>query len=481
MDSTSGRSSRSYDALWLSLALMPLVGLAFMLPIPAQDYWWYLRLGQDILKNGAVPLVDTISYSRAGQPILYQAWLAALIFWKVYQLGGITLTLLLRGVLIGLTYGVIWGIARRESGPRLATLLVILAGLAGSNNWVMRPQLFAYPLFALSLLALRRWQSGKKHLVWILPVSALLWVNVHGSFVLLFLLAGAALVFGKGDRRALLFALAAMLLASLANPHGLRVWTYPFTMLSSPSDYRFSVEWLAPSNAGWQMNLFFGWLLAFAPLAALSPRKLSLLEWVWFLGFGWLALSGIRYVIWFLFLMCVQSAPLLSDWTRKLLDRPVESIHPVRNIAIACLLLLMPLGFLPGVREKLKVESAPVYELSTTPIGAVDWLLEHPDLPGPVFSDYAFGSYLAFALPSRPTWIDTRMFNFPPGQWEEYTRISAGEPEWGTDFDREGVNLLLLSTAAQPELIRAVRESPAWCEQYRDPYAVIFARCASLP
>ena len=28
------------------------------------------------------------------------------------------------------------------------------------------------------------------------------------------------------------------------------------------------------------MNIFFAWLLAFAPLAAYSPRKLSLLEWI---------------------------------------------------------------------------------------------------------------------------------------------------------------------------------------------------------
>jgi len=481
MGSAEGRSSRSYDLLWLSLALLPLVGLAFMLPIPAQDYWWYLRLGRDILKDGAVPLVDTISYSRLGQPILYQAWLAALIFWKTYQLGGATLMLLLRGVLIGLTYGIVWWIARRESGPRVAALLVILLGLASSSNWVIRPQLFAYPLFAVSLLALYRWQGGENRLLWVLPFSALLWANLHGSFGLLYALAGAALVFGKGNRRLMLAVLASMLLASLVNPHGLRVWVYLITMFNSPSNYRFSTEWLVTSNLGWQMNIFFGWLLVFAPLAAFSPRKLSLLDWAWFLGFGWLALSGVRFVIWFHVLMAVQTAALLSDWARKGLDRPVETVHPARNIAIACLLLLMPLGFLPGLRAGLKIQESPIYELSTTPIAAVEWLSAHPELPGPVFNDYAFGSYLAYALPSRLTWIDTRMYNFPPGQWEEYTRLSAGFSGWQEVFDREGINLLLLSAAAQPELIRSVEASPLWCEEYRDPYAVIFIRCASMP
>ena len=30
--------ARSYDLLWLSLALLPLVGLSFLMEIPAQDY-----------------------------------------------------------------------------------------------------------------------------------------------------------------------------------------------------------------------------------------------------------------------------------------------------------------------------------------------------------------------------------------------------------------------------------------------------------
>ncbi|HNC09194.1 MAG TPA: hypothetical protein PLX14_10845, partial [Anaerolineales bacterium] len=51
---------RSYDLLWLSIALLPLIGLSFMLSVPAQDYWWYLRLGKDILEQGAIPLVDTM-------------------------------------------------------------------------------------------------------------------------------------------------------------------------------------------------------------------------------------------------------------------------------------------------------------------------------------------------------------------------------------------------------------------------------------
>src|SRR5215212_8747287 len=274
-------ASRSYDLLWLVLALLPLVMLSFLFAIHPQDYWWLLQVGKETLLHGAVPTRETMSWSQAGQPILYEPWLAGVIFSLAYDLGGASLTFLLRGVLIGLTYGLIWFMVRRDSGPRLATILILLMGLASSNNWQMRAQLFAYPLFVLCLYVLIQWQSGKDKTLWVLPVSAILWANLHGSFILPFLLAGAAFVFGNGNRRSLFIALALMFAGSLVNPQGIHLWGHVAYMLTTPSNQAYSVEWRPPLNAGWQMNIFFAWTLIFAPLAATSSRKLSTMEWVW--------------------------------------------------------------------------------------------------------------------------------------------------------------------------------------------------------
>ncbi|MBI3168440.1 MAG: hypothetical protein HYZ22_08185 [Chloroflexi bacterium] len=492
----NSREHRTYDLLWLSIALLPLIGLSFMLAVPAQDYWWYLRLGKDILEQGATPLVDTMGYSRAGEPIFYQQWLSGIIFYLVYQTGGVTLTFLLRAVLIGITYGSIWSLMRSHVGARTATILLIILGLATSNNWMIRPQLFAYPLFLLCLFAIYEWQKGNNRLLFLLPLSTLLWANLHGSFVLPFLLAGAALVFGAeklelntkdflgalrglgGSKKnqAMFFTILAMLVASLLNPHGLGVWQYLVFILNNPSDYLFSVEWRPPTNEGWQMNIFFVWMLVFPIAAAFSKQKLTWLEWVLFLGFGWLALSGVRYVIWFMFLLAIFTAKLVSEWSNAFVDKPIEKINPRTNMALAAMLFLVPLILLPGIRDSWWDGAPDLYELATTPIEAVEFLETHEDLPGPMWNDYSFGSYLEFMLPSRPTWMDTRMYSFPQAQWEEYVRVTNADG-WQEMFDREGINLLLLSQAAQPALIEAVSSSPLWCEEYRDEYAVIYSRC----
>ncbi len=474
------RPIRSYDLIWLSLTVLILVTLSFLFAIRPQDYWWCLRVGRDILSTGAVPVTETLSWSQAGQPILYEPWLACVIFERVHVLGGASGTFLLRGLLIGLTYGLIWVMTRRSLGPQLATVLVLIMGLASSNNWEMRAQLFAYPLFVLCVYSLLNWQSGSNKMLWILPVTAVLWANLHGSFILCLVLAGSAFVFGKGDRRSLLITLILMLMGTLITPHGIALWGHLQFMLTVPSNQEYSLEWRAPVNEGWQMNVFFAWVLSFAPLTAFSSRKISLMEWVWFLGFGWLAFSGIRYVIWFLFILVVLTARLLAGILPDKQRLPERARFPAFNAALASLFVLLSIVYLPGIRERWWAQAPAVYASDITPVKAVEWLDQHPQLPGPLWNDYAFGSYLAYALPSRPVWVDSRFFPFTGGQMDEYLQMSRGSLIWKSMFEREGINLLILSTANQPLLIELVGSSGSWCEQYRDEVAVIFSRCEPI-
>src|SRR5512132_2412925 len=137
-------SSRSYDLLWLSLALLFLLPVAFSLSITPHDYWFYVRVGKDILQTGTVPTVDTFSYTYPGRPIFYQPWLSAVVFWLAHSLGGATLTFLIRGICIALAYALIWVLMREiGTGTKIATLLTILLGFSSSMNWSMRPQMFA--------------------------------------------------------------------------------------------------------------------------------------------------------------------------------------------------------------------------------------------------------------------------------------------------------------------------------------------------
>ncbi len=464
------------DFLWLGIVLLFALGIAFLLPVTPQDYWWYLRVGRDTLASGAVPRIDALSYSQAGTPVDYLAWGAAVIFWLVYRLGGLPLTVLLRGVLVATAYALVWVTARRLGAGRLGASLVLLAAvLTSSNNWSVRPQLFAYPLFALALWILYRWNAGEDRPVWGLALIGLAWVNLHGSFVILVLLVGAALVFGRGHRRALGLAFAGLLAATLVNPRFIGSWTYVFASVTNASSQQFSAEWRPPVNAGWQMNIFFLWLLAFPLLAALSPRKLARLEWAWFLGFGFLALWGLRYVVWFVLILAVLTPLLLADWERKWIGAGRAGV-PALNLGLGLIFVLVPLVFLPGLRDLWWPQAPPVTE--ATPVAATDWLAARPELPGPLWSEIGFSSYLEFALPSRPVWIDTRFEVFPVDQWQGYREASNAAWDWSARLDASGAHLLMVSVATQPELVKALDASGGWCRLYTDDVAIIYQRGA---
>jgi hypothetical protein len=469
--------TNSYQWLWLSLALMVILFIAFLLPLVPNDYWWYVRLGNDILRTGSVPTVDTYSFTRFGQPVVYQSWLSAFLFGLVYEGGGIPLTFLLRAVLLVVTYTLLWKAAINVgAGSKLATVLVLLSALAGSNNWSHRPQLFVYGLFVWTLLLLWNWHQGKDKGIWWLVLVSLLWANLHGSFVLLFVLALGMLLFGEGNRKKLLIVLIFAGAVTLINPRRLTLWTSVLETFLAQGSRNMSVEWAPPVNTGWQMGIFFLWLLVFAPLAALSPRRLPAFGWVWYLSFGWLALSGMRYVVWFLFILVPLTAFLLKDWSERWLDRPVALGRPVMNVTLGLFFLLLPLVAMPGVR-KVWWKDAPPALSSGTPVGAIEWLSQHETLPGEMWSDIHLASYQIYALPSRLVWIDTRIqVVYPPALFDEYLAIATASPNWQELLEKYDINLLLLSPVSQSRLIVTLNSKPEWCKLYEDGVALVYAR-----
>ena len=311
-----------------------------------------------------------------------------------------------------------------------------------------------------------------------MPVCVLLWSNMHGSFILPFVLAGSALAFGDGDKKRLSFTLVIMLAATIINPRGVGVWGYLNFMLNSPSDQLFSPEWRPPSNVGWQMNMFFAWVIVIAPLAALSSRKLSHMEWVWFIGFAWLAFSGLRYIIWFLEIAALLTASLLSSWNKQK-EEFQKGIPPV-NIGMGIFILSLSLIFLPGIRDRFVGDAIPAYVRVTYPKAATEWLKYHPALCDNLWADYTFGGYLSFNLPSCHPWMDSRFNAFPPEQWAEYAAVSAGDG-WQEMFDREEFNSIMVSKVLQPKLLEQmsldVSLYDTWCKAYQDEYVLIFSRC----
>jgi len=475
----------SHHFLWLGLLLFVVFSIAFLLPILPNDFWWYLRLGGDILMNGEIPSVDTYTSTIYGTPQVYPMWLSAIFFFWIHEFGGLPLIGLIRGIMIGAFFVVLWLTCARQGLPGwLIFILSFLNILAGANNWAVRPQMFVYPLFGITLwvvdgvlhrldqckesyrFRLSRWEMA------LIPISAL-WANLHGSVIILFFLLVPMLFENRLWKKYLLI-IGVCFLATLINPRGILLWSDTFSLLNSGGN-EFSREWAPPTNSHWQMYIFFAWLLAMIPLVGLSRTRYHVPQWFWLLGFGWMALSGTRYVIWFLAILLVLSAKAFGQW--KIIPfNPTEIRKDRFQLAMFFVLLILPLVFLPGIRQ-VWWDQAPPSLSADTPVEAVDWLKKHPEIPRPLFNNYVFGSYLEYAIPDLPVWIDTRFYPFPKEIWQDYLSISNAEPEWEQKLESYGIASLILDPNAQTMLVEELNRKGGWCKEYQDLTAVIYIKC----
>jgi len=106
------------NPVWVLATLGGIFAFVSTNPIHPEDFWGHMVVGHVVVETGAVPTTDLFSFTAAGQPYIYQSWLAGLIFFATYCVGGPELVVFVQAVIITLAYGLIlalcWQLARRH-------------------------------------------------------------------------------------------------------------------------------------------------------------------------------------------------------------------------------------------------------------------------------------------------------------------------------------------------------------------------------
>jgi len=216
--------------LWVFLALALPVLATLIGEVATVDLTYHLRAGREIFATGAIPNVDTWTFTATGLPWVDQQWGAQILLAGVFQLGGWTGLVLLRAVLVAIISGCLYLICRgRGLGVRPSVVLTLIAFGVAAPALGLRAQTFGMAFFAILLLLVadRRVHPGR---LWAIPLLVLVWANVHGSFFLAPLVLGLAWLEDLHDRvehphRVLLLAIVSALAACIT-PFGPAVWVY---------------------------------------------------------------------------------------------------------------------------------------------------------------------------------------------------------------------------------------------------------------
>lgn len=470
--------------LWAGTLFLLLFAALVIQPLQPADFWWHLQVGEVVLDEGRIPRTDLFTYTVPGRPYIYQGWLAGVFFALLYRLGGTALVVVVNALLLTLSYGLLWWICRQESGhAHLATACTFAAAVVSLGNWTVRPQTLSTLLFALFLSILVRFRRGRPTPLWLLPPLIALWANLHGAFVLGLFLLGATLVGEVGktllpgrpfptlparSRRALLGTTLTAAAAPLLNPVGWRIFSYLVTIQSNPIIRRYMAEWKPPRPDDAVGGIFYLSLLLLFLLLLYRQHRPDPVEALWLSGTAWLALGGVRSILWYSLTMGLLAAQGLAG-----LSLPPSTTHKrwQGRLNLFFLLLLGGLALLATPWAKGLLPLPPDLQgtiAQHTPVGATDFLVEE-GIVGPTFHRMEYGGYLFWRFyPQRVVFIDARIELFPPDLWDDYTTISAGGPGTAALLEHYGVEVLLLDTRFQAGLLEWAQTSGRWRLRYQN-------------
>jgi hypothetical protein len=441
------------------------IGLAAALSPMASDTWWQLRAGADMWASHHVLLIDTYSHTAYGTFWPNHEWLAQVIFYGLYRLGGLPLLSLFSAALIVGAWTIVWRLAH---GPVMQRLLVLLPSLIpASEHWAPRPHAFSLLFLPLAVMLVTR-----RRYVWLVPLFWL-WANCHGGVLLGLVIVAAALAAAVFHRPTELTKIGAVFAACLAavtmTPLGVSFWIEIPKSLARIRQYPLD-EWLAPRLSEpplapfWVIAVVFCGLLLmrWRRLAEPSNRQLAILALPALIMLP-LALSAVRNVGPFL-MLAGPAVTALMPAARALTDRPRQN-RPLLNLALMTSAVVAA-AFVIGYAYRLEIPHLQWTPLPKASLAALD------GCPDNLYNRYDEGGYLIWFQPDRRVFLDGRQDPFHPALVLDQIRVETSG-DYASTFSAHGIRCAYLPVTS-PVVSRL--SASGWSTRFRDADWIVLAQ-----
>jgi hypothetical protein len=422
---TTGVFTHTFNRIFtrhaMQMALLVLMALMFSKDLrqPREqlsdpDIWWHLADARLLFETHHFIHIEPYSFTVAGERWTNPEWLAEVPFWLGYRSIGLSGIYLV--ALIGLCANVLfiyWRSYWKTLNARAAFWAAIPGIAMMTVNAGPRTIAIAYLAMSAEMAILEAAERGKKYLLWFLPPLFLVWINLHGSWVIgfgllaLYFLCGVFQLkkgafeqeaFSGKDRKRLLLVVLASLGALLANPYGWRLIWNPFDMmLSQKLNIAVVQEWQPLKIDGFAGGAAFAAIAIMIVANCIRERKWKVYELA-FLFFAWFAAFDHAR---FAYLASVVAIPWLAeDMARSFLGKPNEKTIPALN-AVFVIGVVCAVVFVFPANASLQGGLAAQYPLQSIASIQPSWR---------TFHDETLGGIMDFN--SKPTFLDTRVDTF---------------------------------------------------------------------
>jgi hypothetical protein len=502
---------------WLRLVMpsvanvifLALLGVLVLTPLSVRllgdaGIGWHIRTGQQILAVHGVPRVDSFSFTMAGKPWFAWEWLYDVVVGLLEGKLGLNGVVWFTSVVIALVFaGMFRLLILRGTNLLVALMLTLLATSASMIHFLARPHVVSW-LFTLvwfwildsSERDCLRGQSRSRWL-WALPFLMVVWVSVHGGFLVAFVLLAIYLL-GAGwtwfrtnenrleellqkvsaAKRARNLAWVGLLsvAASLVNPYGWNLYAHIYSYLSNRFLMDHIEEFQSPNFHGLAQKCFLILILIAVSVVAIRGRDLRMSNGLTVLFAIYSGLYASRNIPVSSILLVMVVGPMLpsrfaggfSQRMTAMETRLRGHLWPI--VAIVATLLIVGNGGGAGSRQWMAAHFSP----QRMPVEAVNYL-EKNHLEGPVLSPDYWGGYLVYRLyPRTLVVVDDRHDLYGEQFFRSYLNMMQVQRGWENVLDTYKPPCVVLPRDAP--LATVLSGTQGWKTSYADEVAVIFVR-----
>jgi hypothetical protein len=474
---------------------------------------WHIRNGQQMLLTHAITRSDSFSSTMMSKPWYAWEWLYDIVFAVIHHALGLNGVVFYSAAIIAATFVLTLHLGLRRGGSVPITLLLVVLALAGSAvHFLARPHVVSWLLtvvwFELLDSAGGPSASAQRRLFW-LPVVMLLWVNVHGGFVLGLVLLAVYFAGGvidycrQRERREEIAAWlkrlgkATLLVgaASFVNPYTYHLHLHVYGYLTDRFLMDRISEFLSPDFHGAAQQCFAVMVLIAIVAVASAQKKPSSTHLLILLIAVYSGFYATRSLPTSSLLITLIIAPVISEsvaglggnagaagwlrglasWTTSFGERMgtlEKSFHGHLWLVLVFVLGLWACAHQGRIGSTQFVNA--YFDDKRFPVEAAEAIAER-GIHGPIFSLDYWGGYLIYRLyPETKVVVDDRHDLYGDQFFKDYLQVVLVQPGWDEGLDTRHVDWVLMP--AESPLANILRLKAGWESVYADKTAALFRR-----
>ncbi|RME61893.1 MAG: hypothetical protein D6780_00805, partial [Candidatus Dadabacteria bacterium] len=377
--------------LWLSF----LISTAFYITTSVldPDLWWHITSGKWILAHHTVPKVDHWTIYASGKPWIAYSWPHEILYALTDKYFGIKGLLVLKWILAVLVvFSFFFTFGKISNNWTFGALIGAICSAEASFNFTLRPQSFAWILFAFLLLTVDKINKEGANTKLLLALFALLcfWANTHITTIFA-LITIFCILFDPSYYLLSVICTLSGLAGTFLTPYFGKEWLAFYQHLNAPTSFKIISEFSAANIGQYDTGVTLIITLLAVFLLTISYKSIKILEAAWGLGLLLLGLYIVKFLPFAAIYLSYLTAKLWRDVSlieKGLIEGIKKLIAGIDKIPKEGLSFLL---ICTAIVNGYKAWQSPL-NTAIVPKDAVDFIIKK-QLPHPIIHRFGHGGY----------------------------------------------------------------------------------------